>query len=76
MFEFGQLGEKVDYLEAFKWNRKAAEAGSPVAQNDLGGMYENGWGLEPNKAEALKWYRQAALSGCAEAQKNLTRLGD
>jgi TPR repeat protein len=31
-----------------------------VAQNNLGGMYANGEGVEKDDAKALKWYRKAA----------------
>jgi TPR repeat protein len=52
--------------------RKAAEAGSAVAQNELGLAFQTGRGAPRDYAEALKWYRMAAEQGDAEA---LTSVG-
>ena len=60
-----------NYAEAFKWLSRAAERGYAMAQNNLGGMYANGLGVEKNEAEAVKWYRKAAEQGRAMAQNNL-----
>jgi len=61
----------VDYVEAVKSYRKAAEQGSADAQNNLGVMYNNAWGVTQDYAEAVKWYRKAAEQGLASAQNNL-----
>lgn len=31
-------------------------------------MYDNGWGVEENKAEAVKWYNKATKQGDVWAQ--------
>ena len=62
---------EMDYTEAFKWYRMAAEQGYDAAQNCLGDMYLFGEGIEEDDAEAMKWYRKSAEQGNAEAQYNL-----
>ncbi|MBP5446539.1 MAG: CHAT domain-containing protein, partial [Treponema sp.] len=42
--EFGQ-GTKQDYPKALEWYQKAAALGQSGAQNNLGVMYEAGWGV-------------------------------
>ena len=64
-------GVPLDYAEALKWYRMAADQGHAKAQNNLGFMYFNGKGVPQDYAEALKWYRMAAEQGNAEAQRNL-----
>ena len=79
-------GVEQDYVESFKWLRRAAEKGNVNAQEwlrrsaenghigsqvFLGGMYTNGQGVETNYVEAFKWFRRAADKGDANAQRNL-----
>ena len=55
-----------------RWYRKAAEQGYAAAQNELGGMYEQGrGGLAQDEAEAVRWYRKAAEQGDASARSKL-----
>jgi TPR repeat protein len=61
----------LDYAEAVKWFRKAAEQGNAGAQNNLGSCYQNGHGVTNDYVEALKWYRKAAEQGLGTAQVNL-----
>src|SRR5437867_9161069 len=51
-----------------------AQAGDPVAQNQLGEMYEHGNGVPRDFAKAARWYRLAAEQGMAPAQLNLGTL--
>lgn len=51
--------------------KKAAEAGDPASQTQLGVLYARGIGVPRDKAEAVKWYRKAADQGYANAQWNL-----
>eukprot|EP00729_Bicosta_minor_P013105 gene13105-biopygen14214 len=44
---------------------------TPVAQNILGFMYDNGEGVEQDHVEAAKWFRKSAEAGHARAQCNL-----
>ena len=47
-------GVPLDYTEAMKSYRKAAEQGHASAQNNLGVMYANGQGVPLDYAEAMK----------------------
>jgi len=48
-----------------------ADAGDPVAQNNLGAAYSDGEGVPEDDVEAVKWFRLAAEQGEAMAQNNL-----
>ena len=76
-FEMGKRYETgdgllVDYVEAQKLYRKAAEAGHAEAQRNLGFLYAEGRGVETNVAEAVKWFRKAALLGDEVAELKYT----
>ena len=60
-----------DPAAVFDSLKNRAVQGDAVAQNALGGMYEDGNGVPQNYAQALKWYRLAATQGYAVAQLNL-----
>ena len=60
-----------DYEVALRELLPLAEKGNAEAQNRLGVMYSNGWGVQQDNSEALKWYRKAAEQGHAVAQTNL-----
>jgi hypothetical protein len=70
MFCYGQ-GTKVDFTEAVKWFRLAADQGFAGAQSNIGFCYDNGTGVIKDEKEAVKWYRLAADQGYAIAQFNL-----
>jgi hypothetical protein len=53
------------------WYRTAAEAGSPLAANNLGYLFEYGLGVPQDDGTAFAWYRKAAEAGLAAAQNNL-----
>jgi len=72
MYYHGE-GAKDDAAAA-NWYRLAAEQGHDKAQNNLGLLYEEGRGVEPDFAAAATWYRHAAEQGLATAQANLGRL--
>ena len=65
-----------DDAEAVRWYRLAAEQGEAIAQNNLGLMYSNGWGVPQDYAEAIRWYRLLAEQGKAGAQNNLGVMYD
>jgi uncharacterized protein len=67
LFASQVFGEDKDIAEL----RKRAEAGSLIAQCNLGVMYANGQGVAKDMAEALKWWRKAAEQGHADSQNNL-----
>ena len=51
-----------------------AKAGSAAAQIDLGEMFEQGLGTEPDMAQAAKWYKAAAERNDPKAYFMLGRL--
>jgi uncharacterized protein len=57
-----------------RWYRKAAEQGDGLAQDRIGRLYEEGWGVAQDYHEAMRWYQQGAERGNAYAQKNIGRL--
>ena len=63
--------EKGYYSEAVKWYRKSAEQGYASAQDNLGDMYQYGYGVSQDFSEAVKWYRKSAEQGDALAQYEL-----
>jgi hypothetical protein len=60
-----------NFAQAATWFRKAAEQGLPVAQTNLGVLYEEGRGVPHDYVLAATWYRKAAEQGNAEAQADL-----
>lgn len=67
---------KGDYQSAWQELKPLAENGSVNAQNVLGVMYENGFGVEKNEVQAIRWYRQAAEQNDVHAQYNFGHLLD
>ena len=64
-----------DGREAVRLYRQAAEQGHPLAQSNLGAMYEQGeGGLPRNDREAERLYRLASDQGFPPAQANLGTL--
>jgi TPR repeat protein len=53
----------VDYHEAIKWYKLAAEAGKASGQYSLGAMYMRGKGVAVDQREGIKWIKLAAESG-------------
>lgn len=58
---------KLDYTKTLR----AAVAGEPAAQHNLGVMYENGDTVQQDLVQAVYWYKKAAEQGNANAQTNL-----
>ncbi len=66
-YALGSCYLKVDmnYPQAFAWYYKAAEQNQPNAQNNLGWMYINEFGVpknekKANELQAIAWYKKAA----------------
>lgn len=73
-FEDGSAAyEKGDYGTAMTLLRPLAEQGNLGAEEYVGVMYLNGFGVAKNEAEAINWILEAADNGNAEAQ---TLLGN
>jgi uncharacterized protein len=63
-----------DYARALELLRPLANAGNPLAQFDLGVLYDQGLGVEKDDQEALFWYTKSAAQGYANAQTNLGQM--
>jgi TPR repeat protein len=71
-FQLGRAYSKSgNFVAALQQFRKAAEQGYPMAEYNLGLMYENGEGVAKDYAEAAVWFRKAAEQGNALAQNSL-----
>lgn len=64
---------KKDKAQAFIWYEKAAKAGFPIAQKDLGEMYYKGNGCIKDRDEAYRWFKLAHDNGCKYAQEWLDK---
>ena len=63
-----------DNAEAVRWFQKAAAQGNPLAQVNLGWMYQHGLGVQQDSAQAAAWYEKAAAQGNSLAKSNLEAL--
>ncbi len=77
LYEYG-LGVDTDeqkaqnlYEKSFPGLVSRAEKGDADAQNKVGIMYRNGFGVAKDDATAVKWFRTAAERGDAYGQINL-----
>ena len=80
--------EDGDYEGAMRWYRDAIEmkfSQDPIrdqvyvkakahAQNNLGRMYANGWGVERDFLRAYMWFHLAATYGLDEGKKNCEKM--
>ena len=64
------LGNAEDII---RWYPLAMK-GMPLAQFNMGYMYEKGYGVPQNDMKAVKWYRLAANQGLDQAQFHLGRM--
>src|SRR5690242_16351525 len=63
--------DRGDYASALKIWQPLAERADPRAENWLGVLYHNGYGVMQDDGIAAAWYRRAADHGYAVAQFNL-----
>jgi TPR repeat protein len=61
--ETAQFGGRPRLADAVAWYRRAAEAGSPEAQLELGTALYLGRGTARDAASAAHWFREAAKAG-------------
>lgn len=66
----------MNYSEAVKWYRKAAEQGNNKAQYNLGYCYECGLGVTHSLGLAKKWYQTAMEHGNANARNKLKQIDE
>ena len=64
----GEAFLRGDYQTAFKLEKPLADRGDAGAENEIGMLYEHGWGVTKNYAEAFEWYSKAAAQGNKDAQ--------
>ena len=56
-----------NYSEALRYFRQAADQNYAPAQDKIGWMYQNGWGVPQSYTQAVEWFRKAANQGNIEA---------
>ena len=61
--------ERNDYVTALREFLPLARQGNPLAQFNVGLIYQHGLGVKPDLAEAIKWYERAAENDDAQAQR-------
>ena len=66
--------ERSHYASAYRSFKPLADNGIAEAQNNLGFLYQNGFGVKRNYNTAIKWYELAAAQGLPEAQHNMGML--
>jgi TPR repeat protein len=67
--------ERKEHERAVEWFTKAAEAGLPLAQFNLGCSLDNGEGVAaPDYPAAVDWFKRAADGGSGEAANNLSNM--
>ena len=62
------------YEEALPWYERAAAQRLPVAINNLGALYNGGFGVPKDLNKALELYNQAADLGWAESMWNIANM--
>lgn len=72
MYVYGE-GVASDHAAAVSWFRKAADQGHTLAQNHLGLMFENGWGVAQDYVQAHRWYNLAAAGATDDPFTNMAR---
>lgn len=66
--------DRASYATALKVWLPAAQQGEVEAMNNVGEIYVQGLGLEPDYATAAEWFRRAAEKGSSTAMINLGSL--
>lgn len=67
-------GVMVDKKQGFKWIKRAAEGGMPVAQYNVGILLANGLGVEANLEKAYTWMYVANKYGYTEAKDPMEKM--
>lgn len=66
--------ERGHYAIAMRAWRAEADKGHPMAQANIGYLYEHGLGVGQSYVEAMAWYRKAAAQNLPQAQFNIGTL--
>lgn len=64
-------GRPQDLAQAAYWYERAANAGDPLAQNEIGYFYQVGIGVPKDLQRAALWYQRSADGGFLKARVNL-----
>ncbi len=70
----GAHENESDLTQNVKIMRPLADKGNPLAQYNLGVLYDSGSGVKRDYLEAAKWYRRSAEQGTPLAQYRLALL--
>jgi TPR repeat protein len=74
-YQLGRGYDKADrYRQAAEAYKRAMDAGSVSAMNNLAGLYENGQGVKLSHEQALSLYRRSAEAGNVIAMSNVARM--
>jgi hypothetical protein len=60
-----------EYMESFRWYIHAANQGSAQAEQNLGFLYYNGFGVQQDYSQAALWYRKAADQGLPVGESSI-----
>lgn len=71
MYLEGSFGVEPNSHLAFKWMKKSADAGLPIAMDTLGMMYNNAIGTPRDDSKAFEYMEKAALKGWKTSYLNL-----
>ena len=71
----GKFGVEQDNVEAERLIRLAAEKGHTGAAHDMGLIYEQGSGVEKDRAESRRWFKVCAAGGDDRCVKKLAGNG-
>jgi TPR repeat protein len=66
--------QRGDFAAALNQWTKLAEKGDPVAQYNVGVMYDEGTGIKRDAGKVVNWWQKAADQGHSGAQHNLALL--
>lgn len=66
--------DREHYATAFRAWKGLADAGEAEAQNNLGYLYQHGYGAKQSYTKAIRFYTMASDQGLAEAEHNLGML--
>ena len=66
--------EREHYATAFRAWKGLADDGASEAQNNIGYLYERGYGVKQSYTRAIEWYKKAAEQNSPEALHNLGML--
>ena len=73
-FLYSTYATQENYEKALRCFIKALDFGNARAMEEIGYMYEYGFGVSQNIDEAIKWFRRSAESGNKDAMHKLAAL--